>query len=198
MEKLIVISHEFDVPNEVALINAMFEEGMGMFHLRKPLWDVDYQRYFLSKIKPDFLSKISVHQHHELINEFDLKFYHAREKHRKNVAKKEGLIYSTSFHHAEDISNEKLIFDYCFLGPVFDSISKNLYKSKLSYDFVMPSLPNQKVFALGGIKKDNIINVYEKGFYGAAVLGSVWYDHENALKNFKELYTLCKQNVHMF
>lgn len=198
MTNLIVISHEFDVEREILLVNELFNQGMQLFHLRKPVWDVDTQRHFLEQIKPEFREKISVHQHHETIEEFGLKYHHVKEKQRKDAKKEQGLIYSTSFHDPKIIEAEAPGFGYYFLSPVFDSISKKNYTAKFGDDFILN--PNQpgKVFALGGVKKDNVAKVFERGFYGAAVLGAIWYDTESAIKNFKELDQVCKQNVHTF
>lgn len=103
---------------------------------------------------------------------------------------------STSFHNYNDLQFENIFWDYCFLSPVFDSISKPGYKSGFKNDFVNEGDLNQRVFALGGINKNNIKQVFEKEFFGAAVLGAIWNEPANAVKKFKELKGLCKPNVH--
>jgi thiamine-phosphate pyrophosphorylase len=200
MTNLILISHEFDIENEVAIVNGLFEAGMNLFHLRKPLWDVDSQRHFLEQIKPEFRANISVHQHHETVSEFGLKYFHVRGKDRSKIVlqKKDGIKYSTSFHSIEELRAESHAWDYCFFGPVFDSISKKDYKSAFPVDMAIENDSKEKIFALGGITKNNIQLVFEKGFFGAAVLGSVWNDPENAIESFGELKSLCKQNVLMY
>jgi thiamine-phosphate pyrophosphorylase len=198
MTKLIVISHEFDVVNEAALVNELFNEGMQLFHLKKPLWDVDSQRNFIESIHPGFHGKISVHQHYETITEYELKYYHVREKARKNAGypPAEGLIRSTSFHSYDELKNEGFAWDYCFLSPVFDSISKKNYKSSFPADMKIEN-GKQKVFALGGVSGENIEQVFERGFYGAVISGAVWMDAENAVKNFRRIKDKCSKNVHM-
>jgi len=197
MPNLILISHEFDIENEAEIVNGLFEEGMNLFHLKKPLWDADSQRHFLQQIKPGFLSNISVHQHHETVSEFGLKYFHVRGKSRQkfNLKKVEGTKYSTSFHSYEELKSENAGWDYCFLGPVFDSVSKKDYKSVFPVDLAIENDFKLKIFALGGVTKNNIEMVFEKGFSGAAVLGSVWNNPANAIESFKELKSLCKQNV---
>jgi len=190
MTKLIVISSETDLENETGLLNDLFSEGLCLFHLRKPDWNIVQQRSFLEKIDPAFLNKISVHQHHETISEFNLKYFHAKENERSSKEssdKKPELKYSTSFHKYDAVRRESYLWDYCFLSPLFDSISKSTYKSKFPENFTIENDLCQRVFALGGITKKNIELVFEKGFYGAAVLGSVWNDPKNAVKNFIEL-----------
>lgn len=199
MTRLIIISSETDFENETTIVNDLFIEGLNLLHLRKPNWNLNSQRIFLEKIDPAFLNRISVHQYHETTFEFGLKYFHVKESERKNLTKKkDGLISSTSFHSYDDLRAETQLWDYCFLSPLFDSISKSNYKSTFSKYFKIENDLPQRVFALGGITKNNIESVFEKGFYGAAVLGSVWNDPKKALKKFKELDTLCKQNVHTF
>ena len=188
MTKLIVITNEIDLENETTLVNELFREGLGLLHLRKPNWTNVQQRFFLERIDPAFLNKISVHQHHETISEFGLKYFHCSEKERKKLLKKnEPLVYSTSFHNYHQIQFESNNWNYSFLSPVFDSISKKNHKSVFPKDFSIERELYQNIFALGGITKNNIEQVFEKGFYGAAVLGSVWNEPKNAIKNFKEL-----------
>ncbi len=201
MTNLIVISSETELENESSLVNDLFNEGLGLLHLRKPNWNLNSQRQFLERIDPAFLNKISAHQNHETISEFGLQYFHVRESDRtqKNMLEENGeLKYSTSFHDYNDVQFESHFWDYCFLSPIFDSVSKTGYKSNFPQDLTIENDLYQRVFALGGITKDNIEIVFEKGFYGAAVLGSVWNDPKNAIKSFKELNTLCKPNVHTF
>ncbi|MBI2722750.1 MAG: thiamine phosphate synthase [Bacteroidetes bacterium] len=222
MTRLIVISSEVDVENEISLVNELFHQGLELFHLRKPHWTIDDQRRFLQKMDFDFLSKISVHQHYETVIEYSLKYYHVKENDRKIISLTDAQSNqqngteltslqrtlrslnktlqntkkSTSFHNYNELQFESIFWDYCFLSPVFDSISKPEYKSHFKYDFNIEGDLNQRVFALGGINKNNIEQVFEKEFYGAAVLGGIWHKPENVINNFKELQALCKQNVH--
>lgn len=222
MTRLIVISSEVDVENEISLVKELFNEGLELFHLRKPHWTIDDQRRFLQKSDPASLSKISVHQHYETVSEFRLKYYHVKEKDREAISRRDSqrnsqidaelkcslqtlrslsgtsrvLKKSTSFHNYNELQFESIFWDYCFLSPVFDSISKPEYKSNFKTDFNIEGDLNQRVFALGGINKNNIEQVFEKEFYGAAVLGGIWHKPENVINNFKELQALCKQNVH--
>ncbi|MCW3078402.1 MAG: hypothetical protein JWO32_3011 [Bacteroidetes bacterium] len=205
MSNLIVISSEVDLKDEAFMVNELFHEGMELFHLRKPEWTPDAQRTFLKKIRPEFLNNISVHQNHQTVSEFGLKYYHVKENDRKGLAEFgkvtgiPGLFYkSTSFHNYNDLQFESHFWNYCFLSPVFDSISKPGYKSVFKNDFHIEADLYQRVFALGGITQKNIEEVFKKGFYGAAVLGSVWQNPAKAVKNFKELKEKCRQNVHTY
>lgn len=214
MTRLIVVSNESDLENETSIVNALFHAGLGLFHLRKPVYVLEQQRAFLNKIEKQFHDKISVHQNYETVVEFDLKYYHVNERLRTEVtlspskglpealrqAQQDGVDIkkSTSFHNYNDLQFESHYWDYCFFGPLFDSISKKGYKSNLAENFHNEGDLYQRVFALGGITKENIEEVFKKEFYGAAVLGSIWKDPSHAVKNFCELNELCKQNVHTY
>lgn len=200
MTRLIVISAEYDVANETEVVNELFHSGMELFHLRKPHWDEAQQRSFLSKIEKAFLINISVHQHHSSVEEFELKYCHINEKMRLENAftKISGVQYSTSFHDYNDLQFESHNWNYCFLSPLFDSISKSGYKSSFGKDFNIEGDLYQRVFALGGINENNIEEVFKKEFYGAAVLGAIWNNPGQALKNFITLYKKCSQFVHTF
>jgi thiamine-phosphate pyrophosphorylase len=160
---------------------------------------VDSQKDFIEKINPDFYNKISVHQHYETISEYGLKYFHVREKARKSAGHPpaEGLIRSSSFHSYDELKNEEFVWDYCFLSPVFDSISKKNYKSGFPADMKMEN-GKQKIFALGGVSGENIELVFDKGFYGAVVSGAVWMNPGNAVKNFREIKNKCSRNVHTY
>ena len=197
MNKLIVISSETDLDNETNMLNELFAEGLGLFHLRKPDWNVSAQRFFLERIDPAFLNRISVHQHYETISEFGLKYLHVKSASVKSKADEQadGVICSTSFHNYNEVQFGSHLWNYCFLSPIFDSISKTNYKSTFPKDLAIENDLYQRVFALGGITKNNIEEVFEKGFYGAAVLGSVWKEPGKAIRNFKELDKIVKSSL---
>lgn len=225
MTNLIVISSESNVEKETRIVNDLFHNGMRLFHLRKPGFTIDQQRTFLTQIEEQFHDKISVHQHYETVTEFSLKYFHVKEQFRTSDAGLDSASQflnihtnaetlkqvrgdtvkaasasrsqrSTSFHNFTDLQFENHKWDYSFLSPVFDSISKPGYKGAFA-NVKVESLSEQ-IFALGGVTQENIEQVFDKGFYGAAVLGAIWSKPEGAIKNFKELEIKCRQNVHMY
>ena len=119
-----------------------------------------------------------IHQCHDSSTYFDLKGLHFKEKDRSEkvkVIKNDNFSYSTSFHKIEE-SIENSFFDYCFLSPIFDSISKQNYQSYLEKKIVKKELKNRqsKIFALGGVTYEKIDEVLEMGFDGIGILGSFW------------------------
>jgi thiamine-phosphate pyrophosphorylase len=78
---------------------------------------------------------------------------------------------------------------------VFDSISKQGYKGVAANDFYLRNEQKPlQVIALGGIDAQHIQPVTNMNFDGAALLGAIWGEPENAIENFK----LCKQHVHTY
>ena len=169
---------------------------METLHLRKPSWIRPDFETLLKSINPEHKRKVVLHQFHELASKYNVKGLHLREENRKQLSvlelkelskelKRKKLTFSSSFHSKEEIVANENVFDYVFLSPVFDSISKPGY---VGSKFNVQSLKFEtKVIALGGIDANNIHNTNELGFDGAAVLGAVWGESEKALQSFKEI-----------
>jgi thiamine-phosphate pyrophosphorylase len=199
--KLIVISSSESFPQEAQIISQLFKAGMDCFHLRKPgksEWEVGD---LLKQIEPEFHSKISLHQYHFLAAKNSINRLHFTEADRRSAEivqlqqlKKEGFILSTSVHQVEAIAEQK-VFDYVFLSPVFNSISKAGYAGFADTSFTLQKSVNQpEVIALGGIDATNIDQLKTMNFDGAAVLGAIWQEPELAIANFKTLQETCLKN----
>lgn len=192
---LVVISHPYTFTNEAEHINALFNEGMEVFHLRKPEATVDELRMLLAEISPSYHPKISLHHHHSIANDFEIKRLHftgmkRRETNEDNLIqlKKSNFILSTSIHQTEEYKNLSSCFSYTFFGPVFNSISKEGYTSTLTEEFKFPLEENRpKVVALGGISATNVRQALKMKFNGVALLGAIWQKPVDAVKNFKKI-----------
>lgn len=192
--ELIVISNPTAVDDESTIINNLFQAGLKYFHVRKRDSDINMVRQLLNGIAPQFHARISLHQFHEIANEFGIQRLHYTEqaRMRSNAQKwqmqaKEGFTLSTSVH---DITTLHTLahFDYAFYGPVFNSISKPGYKSTLPADFKLDrSNIKTKVIALGGVDGSNLTKVRAMGFDGAAILGTIWNDPDKAISHFNKL-----------
>ena len=196
--ELIVITRPEMMPGEAAIINQLFAHGLARLHVRKPGATEAEFRALLEQIEPHFRGRIALHQHHELANNFGITGLHFTESNRLVQSeetlerlKNNGFIISTSIHDPEALERLSHCFDYAFLGPVFDSISKEGYRSKLPDNFRLEKygFPNI-VLALGGIHAENYKYALEMGFDGAAVLGSIWQNSDNAIAQFALLKSL--------
>jgi thiamine-phosphate pyrophosphorylase len=176
---LIVISSESDPSGEIEIISCLFKSGLEVFHLRKPDWSKEQVNNLLKKLPAAFHPKIVLHSHFELSETYDVKGIHLNEENKKRREEYSNYkIVSAAFHSLEDLTENVFPYEYVFLSPVFDSISKLGYKGQFDLTAIgeewkrNQALP--KVIALGGINEDNIQLVKQAGFSGAAVLGAIW------------------------
>lgn len=191
---LIIISPEKDLKNELSILNQLFEAGLECFHLRKPTKNKEEVVAYLNQIDSKFHQKIVLHIFHELVNEFNLKGIHFSEsmriQHIDHPSKyfinlnMFGKTISSSFHEIKEVEDCYFEFDYHFLSPVFDTISKENYHGR---NFNVTEV-DKDIIALGGITTENINQIKDLGYKGAAVLGSLW-NSENPVEYFKILKT---------
>ncbi|MDF2430647.1 MAG: thiamine-phosphate pyrophosphorylase [Mucilaginibacter sp.] len=188
------ISNPAAVADESIIINNLFQAGLKYFHIRKPESDVQTVRGLINGIAPQFYDRIALHQFHEMASDFGIKRLHYTERARKasNTKKRQnqladGFTLSTSIHDVTTLPALEHV-DYVFYGPVFNSISKPGYQSKLSADFKLDKTNiKPKVIALGGIDVSNLTMVKLMGFDGAAVLGTFWSEPDKAVAIFNQL-----------
>lgn len=175
--KLIAITKPDFYDDEAAFIKRLFESGFDIVHLRKPNSDIDSCRNILNELSSEERSRIVVHDYPELYYEFSLKGIHIN----KNIVKyPEGYqgFKTRSCHSLEEVKLYKDDFDYVFLSPIFDSISKQGYKSAFTEDELRraseESIIDEKVVALGGVTYDRISLLKDLGFGGAAMMGGAF------------------------
>lgn len=193
MHPLIVISHSEVFTGEAAIIQQLFAEGLHCFHLRKPEAREEEVRELLDAVPAEYRPRIALHSFHHLADEYSVQRLHFTEQHRRmrvhyTVLKEKGYILSTSVHDLETLQTLSTCFSYTFLGPVFNSISKKNYMGIAGKNFYIPDdLKALPVIALGGISSENISEVPDMNFDGAAVLGALWQEPERALDKFRLL-----------
>ncbi|MCM5662062.1 thiamine phosphate synthase [Galbibacter mesophilus] len=192
---LIIITKEENTENEVTVLKSLFENGLQTLHVRKPFMSKTDLEKWLLNFSEMHHRKMMLHQHHELCETFKIKGVHLTKKQRSTLEnrkvyiekfQKEGKMVSTGFHTVTELKQEGTLYDYCFLSPIFNSISKENYAGK---QFSVNGL-QQKIVALGGIDNSKITEVKKLGFSGVAVLGHIWKS-DNPLENFllmKEKY----------
>ena len=190
---LIVISYPTAITDEATIINALFDEGLEIFHMRKPQADAGELRGLLEKINPIYHHGIALHQLHEVAADFGIKRWHFTEVNRNKIneepliqLKMANHILSTSIHYVEAFKSLPFSFDYTFFGPVLNSISKQGYMSSLSADFIFPVETNHPTgVALGGIDATTLHQVKLMQFKAIAVLGAIWHKPDESIQQFK-------------
>ena len=194
--EIIVLSHPNDLDNEIKTLVDLFTKGLNIFHLRKPNFSIEQTRKYLDAVPWEFHKRIMLHHHHRLIGSYHIKGLHFTETRFKKkfhlieqIKKRHPHVHlSASFHTMDAIKHHGRIFDYVFLSPIFDSISKQNYRAAFELDALSEFLKKTpvKVVALGGINAYKIPIIRKLGFSGAGVLGAVWHD-ENPLNAFMEI-----------
>ena len=129
-------------------------------------------------------------------------YYLCSDSGRVNSAANPFIHISHSCHSLEEVKEMKRKCDYVFLSPVFDSISKMNYNANYTPEEIKKAhkagIIDKKVIALGGIDEDNIKQVKNYGFGGAAILGALWdkfdtccdRDYACLIEHFKKLKKL--------
>ncbi len=179
MRRIIGITPAEDVFREQEHIVAMIRSGrVNYFHIRKPDYDEDKMRSYLQQFDLDIRERLSLHDHHPLAEELHIGGIHLNRRHPIPPANTQGKRLSVSCHTIEEVQQWKDRIDYCFLSPIFDSISKQGYQSHFSlkdikqlfYEHVF----DEKVCALGGVTYAKMPLLEEAGFTSCAMLSSLW------------------------
>jgi thiamine-phosphate pyrophosphorylase len=182
--RLIIISPPDDVPDEPQVVCGVLQQSTAIFHLRKPGQADSRLADYLSRIPAAYHHRIMVHGHPRLLARFDLRGIHFTERERvrhpeglqRLSQERPGCRLSSAFHRITDIPESDGRFDYIFLSPVFDSISKPGYPAAFDHADLkcVLSRTGHTVIALGGIDGQRIAVAASLGFKGVAVLGAVW------------------------
>ena len=189
---IVLIAPENDVPNEIEILNQLFQEGLQYYHFRKPGKNYKEHCDYLNQIDSKYHNRIVVHYFHELVNKYNLKGIHFQEQKRRDTIDnysyyfKElnmfGKTISSSFHETEKLANCEFEFDYHLLSPVFSSISKKGYQGR---GFNVNHI-NKKIIGMGGVTATNLTEFTKLGFKGVGVLGGIW-NSDIPISNFKTM-----------
>ena len=163
--------------DDVFLIKQLLDKGVDIIHLRKPECDINYCRFLLNSLTQSERKRIIIHDYPELFDEYSLMGIHLN----KNITSLPNDyigIKTRSCHSIEEIQQYKAECDYLFLSPIFDSISKNGYKSRFSHNDLTKAsadgIIDHKVIALGGITFDSIDYLKRLNFGGVAMIGGIY------------------------
>lgn len=179
--QLIAVSSPRFLEKESEAIRCLFDAGLQTFHLRKPDAGSDSIRHLLDMIPGKYHSCIVLHDAFSLTAAYPVKGIHLN---KRNQIVPEGFSgsISRSCHSIEEVQTCVNQYDYVFLSPIFDSISKEGYRSRFSetdlFDAAQTGIINRKVIALGGIDEYSLSRIVPFGFGGVAVLGMLWNQFE--------------------
>jgi len=183
---------------EDKILTDLFNNGMGQLHLCKPATSSLYYERLLSLLPDDFHSKIFVHDHYYLKEEYKLAGIHIDDSSQKPPFGYKGKVGRT----CTDISllkEMKRQSDFVILRNIFDSISETSEKSRFTMNILEQArrdgLIDRKVYALGGMSINNVSVVRQLGFGGVVIRGDIWNkfnihsqsDYKALLQHFDKL-----------
>ena len=175
--KLIIITSPDFIPDEARIVTELFKAGLDLLHVRKPDADVHAVENLLQGIAPEYRTRIVIHDFFSLKDKYLLGGIHLNSRHPEVPANYEGIL-SRACHSLEEVESTVSLFNYVLMSPVYDSISKQGYRSGYSQEALQQAqaerIINEKVVALGGISAANLSEIKALGFGGAALLGDIW------------------------
>ncbi len=184
--RLVAITPEAAFEGEAEAIEKVIDAGFHTVHLRMPLATADEARAVMRQIPPSYHKRIMLASHYQLDSEFAFGGVHIKQG---MVIKPEweAMRKSRSYHCGDDLGGIG-DYDYAFISPVFDSISKHGYMraftpQDLCRITATSPVAKERLVALGGITSENLPQVAAMGFTGAALLGYLWKDNGTLLAN---------------
>ena len=187
----------FFVEEDKILAN-LFEEGLENLHLYKPGASPMYSERLLTLLGEGYHSKITVHGHFYLKEEYRLKGIHIDDAHTEPPSGYKGNV-SRTCHLIEELKEAKKKANYVFLHSIFDSQTNVDEKASFTMaqleDAAKNGLIDKKVYALGGMNLDTIKAVKNLGFGGIVICGDLWnrfnihneIDYKALLNHFEKL-----------
>ncbi len=174
--KWIVVTSPSFFDGEDLFIKTLLASGVDLVHLRKPEGDRRRCEQLLAALSDDERRRVVAHDFFELATPYGLGGIHLN---RRNSEKPHGFAgtISCSCHSLDEVRLRKDEFDYLFLSPIFNSISKEGYQSAFSEqdldEAARLGVIDDKVMALGGVTPMAIPLLRRWHFGGAAMLGFV-------------------------
>lgn len=179
MKRLIAITSDTFISQEAILIVTALNAGIEYIHLRKPSATRAQLDMLLSEIPPKFHSRIILNDHHELAQQYNVGGLHINNRCPAIPDWWNGRV-SRSCHSIAEIKEHKDRYDYLFLSPIYDSISKRGYRAAFSHNQLLAARDtlDDKIIALGGITPHNLHRTLQYGFGGVAIMGYLWQTSE--------------------
>lgn len=175
--KVVAISRPDFFEGEELAIQLLIDEGLDSIHIRKPDAKAHKVAALLDKIPESYYPNIVLNGCFELLADYNVGGIHLNSRNSEPPAGFTGAA-GFSCHSVEEVALRCDEMDYCFLSPIYDSISKSGYASGFSHhilsDAAAKGIINEKVIALGGVTPERIPALKCYNFGGSAVLGYIW------------------------
>lgn len=142
-------------------------------HLRKPAADREYITELLATLSPASRRSLCMHDHFDLAERYDVGGIQLNSRSPQPPSTWRGRV-SRSCHSLEEIERYGASVSYLTLSPIFDSLSKQGYRSSFVPEELSRTLGGGRVVALGGVTPRDFPRLYRAGFGGGAMLGWMW------------------------
>ncbi|MBQ7461576.1 MAG: thiamine phosphate synthase [Bacteroidaceae bacterium] len=190
MKLILLTSPDFFV-EEDKILTTLFEEGLDILHFRKPNSEPVFCERLLSLMPEQYRSKIVVHDHFYLRDEFGLMGIHLSKRNPQAPASYTGPVTRTCYD-LKSTQEQKPSCQYILLRNIFDSISESENKASFTSEELRNAarqgIIDRKVIAEGGVSLENIEQVREWGFGGVAIRGDLWNRFDiHSGRDYKEL-----------
>ena len=189
--KLVIMTKSTFFVEEDKILTALFEEGMDNLHLYKPGAEPVFSERLLTLLPEDHYSRITVHDHFYLKEEYRLRGIHLNDCQTDLPAGYRGNV-SRTCHAIDELKEAKKQSNYVFLKTLFNSQSNPRDKATITIDELTEAaregLIDRKVYAMGGMNMDRIQLARDLGFGGVVICGDLWnrFNIHNEL-DFKQL-----------
>lgn len=190
MIRIAITPEAIDEQNEARAVVAILDNGWDRVHLRHPNASRRDMINLLETIPQKYHSRLVLHGHFDLINEFNIGGLHLNHRCPEPPQLYNGALSKSCHSIGEVRESAGKGFTYVTLSPIFDSISKTGYKSRFSPKELeeLEEITDVPVIALGGINFNRLDKISRYKFSGYAMLGALPWD------NPTEMSKITKQN----
>ena len=144
------------------------DESVDFVHIRKPDSSEYETEKLIKEIDPRYHHKIKLHDHFQLLDKYNLGGIHLNSRNKEIFRGARSV--SISLHSLDELEGKE-IYDYFFISPIYDSISKEGYSAKFNLAELSQKIQGKNAIALGGVTPDKFQQLKSLGFKGAALLG---------------------------
>ena len=182
---IIVITRPDFFADEAERIVGLFDRGnVDLVHIRKPLDGMSGRENLrdmenlIRALPTGLYDRFVVHDNFELAVRYGLRGVHLNRRNPQAPDGWKGTVSISCHSLAELTECRKHDYTYMSLSPIFDSISKQGYRSAFTREQLEVArdegIIDTRVMALGGVTFERVSEVERMGFGGSMILGDAW------------------------
>lgn len=170
--KLIVITRPEFFTVEHHLINALFNEGLDILHLRKPQGRQELFERLLSLLPESYRKRIVIHDNFDLKKKYGLMGVHVSGHSSEYSSLHRGTV-SCTCHGIAELRANRNGMSYMMLSPVFRKDNINEFNDAFTPSQLRAAsdkgIIDNKVMAAGSVGVDNVAKLRGFGFGGVTL-----------------------------